>query len=132
MLNEAEALSLVGEALRVSKFHPAIVLALVHVFGWTTPSLGKVYSSAFSLRDDKSVVDNDVLSTNILRPVHTSIHLFECFTGRKRLFTTTSIFHSQVATLYNVEGITRMVMPLQFFAWPDRQRAHCNCCWSIK
>src|SRR5882762_9524482 len=97
MTNEAHALALTGEALWMRKLQPAVIFAFVNVFRRTTATFisRDVHRRRFALRHDEGVVNDDVFRcVEVLRAMHTAIHLFESLARDERLFSAASVFHS--------------------------------------
>lgn len=64
VLNKVNALALTNEHLRVIKVGPAVVLAFVHIYRWTTLPLvvWNVSRGRLSRGNDERVIDHNVLS----------------------------------------------------------------------
>jgi len=55
--------------------------------------------------------------------MHATINRFKTLAGLERQYPAATVFKSQGAALYHIEGVARMVMPGHHLAGLDRQRS---------
>src|SRR6266545_6812543 len=77
--NVLSTVTLIAEAARVSKVHPAVVPAFADTSWRTTLAfiIRDIHRRRASPRDNERVVHHDLLGSEILGPVHAALHLLE-------------------------------------------------------
>ena len=136
MPDVVNTLTLVNETARVRKLQPTIILAFIHINWWATSTfiIRNIPCCLFALGNNEGVVHNNGLcGAQIFSGMDTAIHLLKCLSRCERLFfTSTSILYGQSIALDDVEGISRVVMPLERLTRIDRECSYRHRCRTSK